>query len=68
MWAPKVDQTEALRRVAEHFTTCIATGETPITDGRAGLRIVRILEAAQRSLDEDGRSVALGEVAGALSR
>jgi predicted dehydrogenase len=68
MWAPKVDQTEALRRVAEHFTACVASGEAPITDGRAGLRIVRILEAAQRSLDEDGRSVALGEVAGALSR
>lgn len=51
MWAPKVDQTEALEIVCGHFIECIQTGRRPLTDGAAGLRVVRLLEAAQLSMD-----------------
>ncbi|HEX8097012.1 MAG TPA: Gfo/Idh/MocA family oxidoreductase [Pyrinomonadaceae bacterium] len=59
MWAPRLDQTEALRTEAAHFVACVAEGERPETDGEAGLRIVRILEAAEQSLRERGRLVEL---------
>jgi len=52
MWVPKIDQTEALHKVAHHFLECIESGATPLTDGRSGLRVVRLLEAAQRSIEE----------------
>jgi len=47
---PKIDQTEALEGACKHFVHCIRTGETPITDGYAGLRVVELLEAAERSI------------------
>jgi predicted dehydrogenase len=50
MWAPRVDQTEALALEARHFVECIASGVAPVNDGRAGLRVVRLLEAAEESL------------------
>jgi len=59
MWSPKVSMTEALSVEARHFIECIRHGQQPITDGQAGLRVVRILEAAAQSLAEDGRAVAL---------
>jgi UDP-2-acetamido-3-amino-2,3-dideoxy-glucuronate N-acetyltransferase len=46
---------EPLSMECEHFLQCIATGETPLTDGREGLRVLRILNASQRSMDENGR-------------
>lgn len=57
MWAPQLEITEALRVEAQHFTRCITHGEPSSSDGRAGCRIVRILEAANRSLREGGRPV-----------
>jgi predicted dehydrogenase len=57
--APKLDGTEALRRVVESFAGAIASGKPPITDGDAGLRVVRLIEAAQRSLREGSRMVQL---------
>ncbi len=57
MWAPRLDVTEALRVEAEHFVECINTGSTPQSDGAAGLRIVRILEAATTSLARQGAPV-----------
>ena len=48
--APKLDPIEPLCRVVEHLADCIAGRRTPISDGAQGLRIVRVLEAAQRSL------------------
>ena len=57
MWAPQVSLTEALRVETQHFIECIHTGHTPLTDGRSGLRIVRILEAATESLEHRGRPV-----------
>jgi predicted dehydrogenase len=50
MWAPRVDETEALQRESRYFLDCIASGERPLNDGQAGLRVVRILEAADESL------------------
>ena len=47
---PKVDFTEPLKLECQHFVDCIATGATPLADGRQGLMVVRALEAAQRSL------------------
>jgi predicted dehydrogenase len=57
MWAPKVDQTEALKLEARYFAECIEKDETPFNDGVAGMRVVRLLEAAGRSLKERGRPV-----------
>ena len=59
MWAPKLDATEALLKEAKHFIHCIKTGECPITDGEAGLRVVRILEAATASMALRGQPVEL---------
>jgi predicted dehydrogenase len=59
MWAPQLDITEALRTESVHFATCIQNNEQPISDGRAGLRVVEILEAATRSLAEHGRQIEL---------
>ena len=59
MWAPRVDQTEALRAESEHFWACIAGGAKPINDGAAGRRVVRMLEAASESLKSRGRIVKL---------
>jgi predicted dehydrogenase len=59
MWAPRLDNVEALAIETEHFVECIRTGKTPQSDGHAGLRVVRILEAASRSLAQQGQPVAL---------
>jgi predicted dehydrogenase len=59
MWSPKLDLTEALQLEAAHFIACIEGGERPITDGAAGLRVVQIMEAATRSMGEQGRPVDL---------
>lgn len=57
MWAPKVEATEALKAELAYFVECIHSGEPPINDGLAGLRIVRMLEAAQESLSRKGEAV-----------
>lgn len=59
MWAPRVEQTEALRKEVEYFVDCINHQTTPFNDGVAGLRIVRMLEAADRSLKQKGKEVVL---------
>lgn len=56
---PYIRDKEALTTLAEHFADCILNGETPITDGRAGLEIVRLIEAAQRSVAQQGQLVTL---------
>jgi predicted dehydrogenase len=60
MWAPKLDVTEALLVEVDHFVRCIQNQEPSLSDGQAGLRVVQILEAASRSLNERGRPVTLG--------
>ena len=57
MWAPRLDTTEALYTEALHFIDCVKHNKQPITDGQAGLRLVRIVEAAERSLRARGELV-----------
>jgi predicted dehydrogenase len=57
MWAPKIAQTEALNVEAAHFVDCLSNGTAPLTDGPAGLRIVRLLEAASASMTAQGQLV-----------
>jgi predicted dehydrogenase len=54
IWSPHLEQQEPLQNVVRHFADCIANKSTPLTDGEAGLRVVRILEAAQRSIKAQG--------------
>jgi predicted dehydrogenase len=57
MWAPKIEQTEALTAEARYFIDCIQTGQTPFNDGQAGLRVVKLLVAASKSLKERGKAI-----------
>jgi predicted dehydrogenase len=57
MWAPRLDNTEALQTEALHFIDCVENGRTPETDGLAGLRLVNMIEAAETSLRDRGRLV-----------
>ena len=59
MFAPQLDITEALTTEAKHFISCVEGGRPTLTDGHAGLRVVRILEAATRSIAARGRIVEL---------
>jgi predicted dehydrogenase len=64
IWSPRLSNVEPLRTEVEHFVASVRNGTLPISDGYAGLRVVRVLEALQRSLDatrRDGlaRTVAL---------
>ncbi|HAJ26434.1 MAG TPA: oxidoreductase [Syntrophus sp. (in: bacteria)] len=59
MWAPRFDTTEALRAEALHFIDCIENGREPDTNGEMGLRVVRVLEAATKSIREKGKLITL---------
>src|ERR1051326_6137199 len=59
-YIPYIKQDEPLKLECQHFLDCIRNGTTPITDGRLGLEVVRILEAADQSLRLQGRPVDLG--------
>jgi predicted dehydrogenase len=59
MWAPQVEQVEALTRELAYFVECIAKDETPFNDGAAGLRVVKMLEAANTSISKRGELVYL---------
>lgn len=59
MWAPQLEQVEALRQELSYFVDCIEGGRNPHNDGHAGLRVVRMLEAATLSLSQKGALVSL---------
>jgi len=59
MWSPQVEPIEALRAETAYFLRCISENTTPFNDGVAGLRVVRILEAADQSVRKRGEAVAL---------
>ena len=59
MFAPHIDKTEPLSLVCRSFRDAIVSGVAPMTDGRAGLEVVRILEAAQESIRKQGERVSL---------
>jgi predicted dehydrogenase len=56
IWSPRLSNVEPLRTECEHFVQSIRTGTPPISDGEAGVRVVRVLEGLQRSLDETRRN------------
>jgi predicted dehydrogenase len=51
IYSPRIANVEPLRVECEHFIDCIRSGATPRSDGASGLRVVRVLEQLQRSLD-----------------
>jgi predicted dehydrogenase len=59
MWAPQVEQTEALRLEIEHLIECIEKNKTPINDGYSGYQVVQVLEAAEQSVKSRGELVKL---------
>jgi len=59
MWAPRLDVTEALRLEVGHFVECVERGMQPTTDAHSGLRVVRLVEAASRSMEARGRLIEL---------
>ncbi|MGB7267703.1 MAG: Gfo/Idh/MocA family oxidoreductase [Terracidiphilus sp.] len=59
MWSPQLEQVEALRQELNYFVDCITTGNEPFNNGQAGLRVVRMLEAASDSMNRKGAFVRL---------
>jgi hypothetical protein len=59
MWSPQLEQVEALRQELTYFVECITTGNEPFNNGHAGLRVVRMLEAASQSLNKKGAFIRL---------
>lgn len=56
---PKIQMTEPLKNECQHFLDCVKNGIKPLSDGRDGLRVLRVLEATQKSLDNRGEPVEL---------
>jgi len=59
MFAPRLDTTEALRLIAQEFIGAIREGLPPLSSGFVGYRVVRLLEAAQQSIEQNGREIEL---------
>jgi predicted dehydrogenase len=59
MWVPKLEQIEALNHELGYFVDCITHNRAPHNDGAAGLRVVKLLEAASQSLAKKGELVYL---------
>lgn len=59
MYSPKLATTEALFTEAQHFKECIEQGTRPATDGGMGVRVVKLLETAQKSLADNGRRITI---------
>ncbi|MGH7975342.1 MAG: hypothetical protein ACREC8_01630, partial [Limisphaerales bacterium] len=57
VYSPYIKQEEPLKTECQHFLDCIKFGKTPLTDGRQGLELVRILEASSESLKKGGAPV-----------
>jgi predicted dehydrogenase len=60
IFSPRIPNLEPLRVECEHFVQCALTGQTPLSDGADGLRVVSVLEQLQRSLDEVHGQAVLG--------
>jgi len=63
VWLPHLEGGEPLQTMVRHFAECVGQGKTPLSDGEAGLRVVRILEAAQRSIKNQGARIPLDDAA-----
>ena len=64
MYVPYIKQEEPLKSECQHFLDCIKEGISPLTDGRRGLELVRILEASSASLKQGGGPIALKGASG----
>jgi predicted dehydrogenase len=60
IFSPRIPNVEPLRVECEHFVHCVRTGERPRSDGASGLRVVRVLEQLQQSLDASARAAHAG--------
>jgi predicted dehydrogenase len=65
VWIPHLSAREALSAEAHEFVRCVMTGGTPASNGQTGMRIVSMLEAAQQSMQKQGRPV---DIPAAMSR
>ncbi|HEY6300257.1 MAG TPA: hypothetical protein VIW95_11505 [Candidatus Binatus sp.] len=54
---PRIDESEPLKVECDHFVDCVKRGISPNSDGHSGLRVVRVLEAADRSLKSHGQAM-----------
>ena len=59
MHVPYIRQEEPLRSECQHFLDCVKEGISPLTDGKRGLELVRILEASSQSLKQGGAPIVL---------
>jgi predicted dehydrogenase len=59
VWSPAISNEEPLRIECRHFAECVRDGTTPVSDGRSGLRVVRVLEGLQASLEGSTRAPAV---------
>ena len=59
MWSPRINLTEALKVELEYFIDCVRRNRPPVNDGEAGLRIVKMLVATDKSLKQGGKKVKL---------
>ena len=59
VWSPHIDQHEPLQTMVKHFAECVREKKKPLTDGESGLRVVRVLEAAERSIKAQGGRITL---------
>jgi len=59
VYIPKLEATEALKAEAQYFVDCIEKGQEPFNDGRSGLQVVRLLEAADESIKSGGKRIVL---------
>jgi len=57
--SPRIEDYEPLKKVCDHFIECIKKGRTPLSDGYSGLRVVSILEAANKSIKLNGKAVSI---------
>jgi predicted dehydrogenase len=57
LWAPRVEQVEALTLETQYFVDCILSGQSPFNDGHAGLRVVQMLEAIDQSMAQNGKMI-----------
>jgi predicted dehydrogenase len=56
VWSPAISNEEPLRIECRHFAECVTNGTAPVSDGRSGLRVVRVLEGLQHSLERNTRA------------
>ncbi|UTD27958.1 Gfo/Idh/MocA family protein [Bradyrhizobium sp. WD16] len=66
MWAPHISAKEALQSEVEHFIDCVRNGTPPVSDGLSGLRVIEVLEAASRSIADQGKPVLLKHPRGSV--